>query len=126
MTEWMCDLCFPHAVEIGMIAPGYALILNDGKYQILGVQGHKGHEIYTFPDKPFCDPDPDVEHNEGPIAEAEVRWIELMDRIDEEFELDPQTGYHFVNQCQPEYQVGCFTTWLLNKCGKLIEAYENK
>jgi hypothetical protein len=122
----MCELCFPDAAEIGIITEGYSLILDKGKYSILGGQGHRGHEIYTFSDKPFLDPDPECDHNVGPIAEEAERWLSLLEKTEKDIKLDPYEGYCLVSQCMQDYnpREEYFIAWLLNKCGKLIAEFE--
>lgn len=62
--DWRCDLCFPGSVEVGIIGDGYSLMLHEGKYHIVGGQGHKGDIILTFPIKPYPDPDPECENDD--------------------------------------------------------------
>jgi len=125
MSEWMCDLCFHNAKEIGMIAPGYALILQNDEYKILAGQGHSDDDIYTFSKKPFVDPDPECLHDKDEIGLAEDIWLDLMDEVEKTFKLTPRDGHHFVLACTPEYgHKESFNGWLINKCGILIGLYE--
>lgn len=117
--QWMCDLCFKEGKEIGRLAPGYSLIYNEGKYHILGGQGHRDDEIVTFPTTPWVDPDPecDLDH---PDAD---RWDNETDALNEVLKMDVHEAYCFLSQCR-KYAGwdGCqlFSHWLMNKAGKMI------
>lgn len=118
---WMCRHCFPEGVEFGMIAPGYSLILNKGKYHVLGVQGHKGEEVVTFLEKPWVDPDPECSASD---VKKSDRWFDMVDQLDEAMMMHPGDGYDFVTACLKTGPIdGRFGCWLVNKAGALIESH---
>jgi hypothetical protein len=115
----MCDLCFPDYSEIGEIAPGYVLIVKDDEYSVLGGEGHKGHQLYTFPTKPAASP---------PDSLPAGQWDEALAKVEETLCLPVQLGYEFVEACLEHGGFGKenknFPDWLLNKCGELVEIFE--
>lgn len=124
---WMCNLCFHDGKEIGEIAPGYSLIYNEGKYYILGGQGHRDDEELTFETTPTPDPDPDCVIEDYPRADD---WLEEVDKIDEAWKMHPTDGYAIVNTCREQWQTskhpGRFSCWLYDKCGRMIQEYNQK
>lgn len=126
--KWTCYLCYPGASEIGMICGGYALILWEGKYHILGGQGHLGHIEYSFENKPFPDPDPECAEELDPEDEAlSERWLDMMEHLSKNLKMDPYTGHELIERClvvgyDPEEH--SFDCWLLDRCGQLIKNWE--
>ena len=125
-TQWMCELCFPDAVEIGLVAPGLSLILHEGKYRLLWGQGHKGDVFLTFDNPPWPDPDPEVKPNLSKEDDAlAMQWLDAADaELEEKLRTHASAGYTLVQTCK---ESGYGTTghkllnhWLYNKCGRLI------
>lgn len=118
----MCKSCFPEAKEIGIIAPGYSLILNNDKYHILGGQGHADHEIFTFDNKPWPDPDPDCKDENGELVD---KWLEETGKIEQKFKLPVETAFRFLTSCEEKgWKKGSFSNWLFDKCGNMILDHE--
>jgi len=123
MNQWMCELCFPEAKEIGIIAPGgYSLIYNQGKYHILGGQGHRDDEIITFEEMPWPDPDPDCADLPPEQEELADRWLDETDRLSESFKMHPETAFAFLSSCEEAgWKRGGFAHWLFNRAGRMIQ-----
>jgi hypothetical protein len=133
---WTCELCFPNSTEVGIIAPGYALVREKGRYKILGGQGHRGDFIYTFRRKPVWDPDyeallldDDLEAEALMVDDGSSdRWLHnQLDTCWKTLKLPAHEGYWFINSCvevgfYPER--GGFAYWLINKCALLIDMYD--
>jgi hypothetical protein len=121
---WMCDLCYPNSNELGMISDSYSLIFHEGKYHILGGQGHGGEIIFTFPVDPWEDPDPEYkEILPKEIEEAASRWLNDLEKVREVFNLPPEEGWRFVNSLYAVgYTSGCPVAFVFDRCGKLRDA----
>lgn len=57
-TTWVCSMCYRGVKEIGEIADGFWLALFEGKYIIVGYNGHRDDWAFVFEDKPTPNPDP--------------------------------------------------------------------
>lgn len=128
-TQWICNLCYPNAEEIGMIFDGCALILHEGKYHIVIGQGHKGDIAYTFENKPFPDPDPECEIEE--LEEKSDQWMEeILTPFEDNFKLSPQVGYWLVTSFYNTYpemdEPRNFSVQFVDVCGKLVEKSEKE
>lgn len=133
---WVCDMCYPTATEIGMIAPGFALTKIDREYHIIGGQGHKDDIIFTFPSKPYWDPLyyidflPDEEADKI-LESAEVledAWIEYVRHVTTTFKTFPHEGWYFTNSCIEigfENDGDNLYCWLINKSAMLLEMFDN-
>jgi len=122
MNQWMCELCFPKTKEVGIVAPGYSLIYNENKYHILGGQGHKGHEIVTFEEMPWPDPDPtcadDLTPEQNELAEC---WLDQAIRFDEKLVMRASETFAFLSACEKTgWDKGSFGFWLFDRAGRLI------
>jgi hypothetical protein len=126
---FMCNFCFPDAKEIGIISPGYALIYKDRLFHILGHQGHKEDEIFTFPVTPWEAPEEvDVKYNisglKSKYTQAELKWFKDADKTRKAFVVPVEEGYFFILSLKKEkMQPGCPVSWVFNKCGKLIRMF---
>jgi hypothetical protein len=132
---WTCFLCFPDVVEIGMIAPGFALTRSKGKYKILGGQGHRGDYIYTFKRKPIWDPYYSVwylsDEEQDIFFDNEVglpnSWTEdHMSVVWGNFQLPISEAHYFYEACvrvgyDPPFEQ--LASWVINKCALLIDMY---
>lgn len=85
-TQWVCSLCYPlqgadvaGVKEIGEIADGYWLALFEGKYIIVGYNGHRDDWAFVFEDKPIPDPDPKNQICSTCGKENAVSLLDLLD-----------------------------------------------
>jgi len=131
-NQWVCELCYPNAKEIGEIAKDYWLILDNGKYSIVsGTYGHTDSHPMEFLDKPYPNPDPNDEHEaeNDPILAATLDWMEKADNSYEKWSMPIHLGYGFMDACtktglwDKEKDI-IFIYWLFDKAGRLIQAYE--
>jgi hypothetical protein len=117
MNKMICELCYPKAVEIGEIFPGGWLMENEGKYAIMAAQGHKGHELLFFPDKPTPDPDPDCK-SDSPEAD---KWLDKVVDWEESVKLCPGDGYFLANGCKEAgWKESTLLIWLYDRAGKML------
>lgn len=119
----MCESCFPDGIEIGTITEGFSLIYHDKQFKIVEAPGHRGNSIYTFPERPWPDPNPDEEDNVD--DELQENWLRLLRQVEKTLILPPQTGYALVHGVVSEATCGgSFQYWLLDKCGKMVVEYQ--
>ena len=121
---WKCDMCYPDAIEYGMICDGYSLIKHEGKYHILGGQGHNGDILFTFPVDPWSEPDPDDKRYQCIIALSH-KWLNDYVEVEKSFVIGIDYAWHFVEALKsagykPDVN-GCPVAFVFNKCGKMIE-----
>lgn len=127
----VCEHCFPHAVELGLVAPGLSLILNEGRYSLLWGYGHIGDVLVTFTKPPW--PDPDPECKDGLTGEEDALAIEWLDDADEvlgsQLSMHATSGYWLVMTCK---EAGYGSTghkllnyWLYHQCGLLVKERGN-
>lgn len=123
MENWMCQMCFPDAKELGIIAPRYSLIFNGGKYHILGGQGHKDEEILTFEDSPWSDPDPECLEILSPqLEELAYRWLKEVGKLENRWKIRIESGHALCLSCEKAGWVcGSVVSWIFNRAGQLIE-----
>ena len=123
ISIWKCDTCYTDAVEYGMICDGYSLIKYEGKYHILGGQGHKGDILFTFPVDPWSDPDPnDTEGASEELKAACHKWLEDFMTVDKQFVLPVYDGWSFIASLEKSgYTDGSAVAFVFDKCGKMIE-----
>ena len=120
MNQMVCDLCFPKAVEIGELVKDHFLMENEGQYSIIVAQGHKGHELLFFPDKPTPDPDPDCKSDDCSWLDKVLEWQETA-------KLDVVDGYYLVKACKESgYEYGDVLIWLYEKAGEMINEKSNQ
>lgn len=140
MQSWMCELCFPNAVEIKDFEDGLSLIYNGRteKYSLLGGQGHNGDELIIFESKPTPDPYPQILDDDNwktyePTKEQEESsdlWWNMVHDID--WKMPPTTGRWFVEIMEhhgygnnPAKEHNIFECWTYDFLGKIIKIYEN-
>ncbi len=121
-NEMVCEMCYPNAKEIGEVAPDLYLMENDGTYAIMSAPGHKNYEIFFFPDKPTPDPDPENLHEDGPILEASVAWVDKVLDWADTIKLRPEDGYFVCSAAEEAgWDHGNVLMWLYNRAGQLLE-----
>lgn len=122
---YLCSLCFPGGYEFGRIGDAYSLVLIDGKLQVLGGQGHRGGELFTFPVLPWKDPDDGSDEPTPAVAEAMARWMadwKLLEKTLDDLHLDVQSAYCFGHACtQAGWNMPVLACWLMDFCADLIE-----
>ena len=132
MTVHMCEQCFPHGIEVGLIGPpNLWLIFNEGHYHLLWDNGHKGDIVVSF-ERPRIDPDPeDREDASGELLDACLLWIdEADDTLTPQLQMSPDHGESFMAACR-KGGYGHVTTqhymlnhWLYHRCALLIQTHE--
>lgn len=130
-NQWVCSLCYPGVKEIGEIADGFWLALFEGKYMIVGYNGHRDDWAFVFEDKPTPNPDPNDEHedNDDPILHQCIEWLDKADESYEKWLVPVAVGHDFMQSCietggwdQEKYKM--FDQWLYDKAGRLIQEWE--
>lgn len=123
--EMVCELCFTHAMgamEYGKIAPEIWLFRVDGKYGLMGCDGHEGQEWFYFPEKPTPDPDVECKAEEGPVCDAASEWLDKVLTFEEGVTMKPECGYALVSCCKKGgYKRGGVIMWLWDQAGRLLE-----
>lgn len=120
MNSWVCDFCFPESKEIGLIAPGLALLFHDDKYYLCWGQGHRGDEIFYCEEKPTIDPDPDC------LSDSDD-WMQKAYNAYDRLVMPVDSGYSFMLTCMEggySRECGLIAYWLYDKCGKVLLNYE--
>lgn len=128
MKEFVCLACFPTAHQIVMMGDSICLFENEGRFGLMAPQGHKRHELLYFPQKPIPDPDPESDNDD-------MAWVEACDELGKLLVMDAQDGFLLIqaahkvgwrqkNQGDCGYD-GCrFDCWLMQYCGKFVQAWE--
>ncbi len=118
-----CDLCFPDAVEYGVICEDYSLIYNEGKFHILEGAGHSCDILFTFPIDPWADPDPDCrEDASDETIEAANQWLHDMDEVRKAFVLPIDSGWRFIDSIKKiKNTKGCSVSFIFDLCGRMRE-----
>lgn len=100
--KWICvcEMCWPKAVEYCELIPDHFLFENEGRWGLMCQPGHKSdHVMLWFPERPWPDPDPDTEVDEGPVADESCRWVDIVSDWWESLRLRPQDGHFLVEAC---------------------------
>lgn len=128
---WACELCFPDVTEIGHIAHNYYLCIIDGKYAILGGQGHKCDIIHSYDIVPYPLPDDESVYNKN--KKIYEKFVEACKEIEKnKLLLHPMAGWELVKKCMeeagydPKKDGYNFDIWLFSYCGRLKEKYKNR
>jgi len=127
MSQWMCELCFPTGVELGVVLPGYSLMLLNEQYHLLGGQGHNGHILLTFNHRPFPDPDPESESTDQEVNALSDLWLEHVLEPIRNLKLSPQDGHDIVESAKEfgwHYENCNFDYWLADRCGVVAAEWE--
>lgn len=121
MNEFVCNLCYPNAIELGEVVPGLFLMKMNEQYHLLGGQGHIDHIEATFAIRPRPEPPEDEDDDDA----AWNKWYgEAL--LTEEIlpKVSWRDGYLFVLQCMEggykPNEDGNLLLWLYNKAGQLL------
>lgn len=132
-NAWICSLCFQTMIEVGELGPGFWLGYDKGTYAIIAGQGHKGHDLAKFSVKPWPDPDPKGIALDEETIKLEDAWLEDLEiAFPKDIILPAYTGWALVETCRDagfgtDGRHGCrFETWLFDKCGLLLKAFETE
>jgi len=122
--DFVCELCFPNAKEIGKICDYLYLVFWEEKYHLISHNGHKGDILHTFDIIPYEDPDPDCIDNS---IEADI-WIENLLSPLQSLKLPVLTGYRIYNAAIStgfNMKIESIESWIINKADKLIKEYND-
>lgn len=117
-NEWICDLCFPKAVEYGWLLPGYFIYKENPeskKFLIENGQGH-GDDIFSFTD-PCVDPG---------ISASNVEfdtWLTYLQQWEDKFRISPREGFKltYTAMCVGwSDKTGPLMWWLADRAAKLV------
>lgn len=125
----LCYLCYPKAQEICELIPGCYLFENEGRWGLMCQPGHRDdHAILFFPEKPWVDPDPECDHVDDAIAEANDRWIDTVSDWSETVLMSPGDGYFLTSSCieagWKSSEHGFMLFWLFDFAGKKLEEHD--
>jgi hypothetical protein len=121
MSKFVCDACFKNFVEIGEIVDGHWLAKIGKKYVVLGNQGHRGDEVYTFPCKPSPEPRKTSEFFE---------WDKNVEEHDKKAMLNFGVAFELVASAvksgYDQDKHGHFFRWFWNRAARMIRKHERK
>jgi hypothetical protein len=133
MNKVLCELCYPESKEYGELIPGFWLVETvPGKFALVGdPNGHKGCELFLFPEKPYPDPDPNYEHEDNKeITEAAGKWIDLVCEWSKTIKLYPEDGYSLYCAAKEKgwdrSKDSFLMNWLFHMAGLLLQEKENE
>lgn len=132
-NTFTCPMCYPEATEIGKIAGHYYLTkLPNGKYVIMGGQGHLDDDVFTFQVTPEVDPFDGMTDNEINQAPPKIEEA-YQDKLDNvRIIMDCMEGYNLITACLKdgiydfEKDGSNFNAFIFNHCGKMIRDHKNE
>lgn len=129
MKEVICKLCFPSGIDYGELIPNFCLVQTEvGKYALIDSNGHRDHEFFPFPNKPYPDPDPECIHENDSIANQADDWIGIVGNWAQNLKICPEDGYALVNSCIKagwnRKDNGSVLFWLYDFAGKKLKQME--
>lgn len=124
MSDYVCHGCWPEAIEIGELSPGYGIVLDLGYFHI--VRGdHKEDIIVTFENTPNKDPNPGNLNQSPDAIAAKQEWLRQVKReTDGKLNFPLDKGHHFIQSLIDEgwnREKETYVMFLYNRVGMLIE-----
>ncbi len=129
MSNYVCKGCWPDAEEIGELAPGYGIVV-DQKYFHIVSGDHPADILLTFENTPSVDPNPNDKDRSPEAKEAKKLWLALVEReLREKFQDFPlERAFELLTALQ---KVGWdrrnerYTTFLFNRAATIIRDRAN-